>query len=406
MSELRPITEEEVSAFHAQVARAFEGSAPTPEEIELRRRAMELDRTLGLFEEGRLVATGAIISFQLTVPGGSQLPAAGVAAITVAPTHRRRGLLTQMMRRQLEDIHEGPEALAILYASEGLIYGRFGYGVASYGAELTVDNRRSAFVRPVDLSGVRYVDPDEALEVLPAVSERVALGQPGMVGRSKQWWRLRLLDHPGSRRGMGEAYRLLHEGRQGPDGFAVYRKQMGLEYGMPVGSLHVGLLLAENPAAYASLWRHCLDMDLIKQLVADTRPTDEPLRHLLADVRALRASVTDQLWLRLVDVRSALAARTYQVEGRVSFLVEDNFCPWNNGAYDLVGGPAGASCEPARGEAELALSVGSLAACYLGGNSFTGLLRAGRVEERRPGAAARADAMFGSPVAPWCAYHF
>jgi predicted acetyltransferase len=406
MTELRPIVEEDVGAFRAQVARAFEGSAPTPDESELRRGPMELDRTLGVFDQGRLVATGAVISMPLTVPGGRRLPAAGVADIAVLPTHRRRGLLTRMMRRQLEDIRERPEPLAILYASEGPIYGRFGYGIASYGAELTVENRRSAFLHPVDLGGVRYVDSDEALEVFPSVSDRVALGQPGMVGRSKQWWRLRLLDHPGSRRGMSEAYRLLHEGRQGPDGFAIYRKQMSLEYGMPVGSLHVGLLLAENPAAYSSLWRHCLDVDLIKQLVADTRPTDEPLRHLLADVRALRASVTDQLWLRLVDVRSALAARSYQVEGRVSFLVQDDFCPWNTGAYEVAGGPAGAGCERAAGEVDLGLDVSSLAACYLGGNSFTGLLRAGRVEERRPGAAARADAMFGSPLAPWCAFHF
>jgi predicted acetyltransferase len=406
MTELRPITEGEVGAFQTQVGRAFDGSAPTQEEIQRRRGAMELERTLGIFAEGRLVATGALISMRLTLPGGRQLPTAGVAAITVSPTRRRRGLLTQMMRRQLDDIRERSEPLAILYASEGLIYGRFGYGVATYGPHLKVENRRSAFLRPAALDGLRYVDPDQALEVFPAVTGRMALGQPGMVERSKQWWRFRLMDQPESRRGMREQYRLLHEGPQGADGFALFRKEMSAEYGLPVGSIHLGLLLAENPTAYAALWRHCLDMDLIQQVVAESRPTDEPLRHLLADLRAMREGIADQLWLRLVDVRAALAARTYQVEGRVSFLVADDFCPWNAGKYDLVGGPAGAACERDGGEADLALSVSSLAACYLGGNSFTGLLRAGRLEERRPGAAALADAMFGSPLAPWCAFQF
>ena len=153
--------------------------------------------------------------------------------------------------------------------------------------------------------------------------------------------------------------------------------------------------------AHAALWRYCFGIDLMHTTHATKRPLDDPLPWMLADPRRLRQSVRDDLWLRLVDVREALARRTYSSEGRLVVEIRDAFCPWNEGRYSLHGGPDGAECKPTSSEPDLVLSAGDLAAGYLGAISFTNLSIAGRAEERRKGALEVADAMFRSSQAPW-----
>jgi predicted acetyltransferase len=174
----------------------------------------------------------------------------------------------------------------------------------------------------------------------------------------------------------------------------------------PNGTLRLGMLIATTAEAYAALWRHVLDVDLMARVSAEMRPVDEPLRFLLADSRQPKTRIEDGLWLRLVDVAAALAGRRYAAEGRLGLRVRDEFCSWNDGPYELVGGPAGAECKPSSGTPDLALDAADLAALYLGGNRFRALSEAGRVQELRAGAIALADAMFATERAPWCPSHF
>jgi predicted acetyltransferase len=401
----RPVTESELPEFVRQLGEIFEGDAPPPDVLHSLLSALEIDRAIGVFDGGRLVATAAAHTLPLSLPGTGWVSGGAVTAVTVQPTHRRRGLLTSLMRHQLDDVRARGEAVAFLWASEAPIYGRFGYGLGSYSCSLEVARPWSAFREAVDLAGLRYVERTEALEAFPAVATAAASGRPGFVQRSAGLWEQDLADHPSRRAGLSHQYLVLHAGAEGPDGYAIYRKRMPAEEGDSGEEprLHVSELVAANPAAYAALWRHCLDIDLMASVKAGNQAIDEPLRHLLADARAMRTTVADGLWVRLVDMRAALAARTYAVPGTVVLEVEDEFCPWNTGRVRLEAGVEGASCEREdSAEPDLALPAAELATCYLGGNRLTALAAAGRVAERRSGALARADALFGWPVAPWC----
>jgi predicted acetyltransferase len=392
---LRPVTPEELPGYLAQAGLAFD-SEPVPRELlEARVAVIERERTLGVFEDGAMVGTAGIESARLAVPGGG-LPAAAIGRITVAPTHRRRGILTDVMRRQLLDVRERGEPVAALFASEGGIYGRFGFGVATYESHLRIARRRNAFRGAADLAGLRLVSLAEVLETVLAVVDRTVEAQPGAIRRPDALFQYWAAQAPGG----GEAQVVVRAER---DGFVVYGRD--IQFSIPSldgGSLRVIWLLADNPQAYAALWRYCLDVDLMEEVVAPVRSVDEPLRHLLADPRALETRVWDGLWLRLVDVERALAGRAYAAGGRVRIGVDDAFCPWNAGTYEV--GDDG--CARVAAEPDLVLSAEALAACYLGGNRFTTMVRAGRIEERRAGAAALADALFAAPRAPWCPFHF
>jgi predicted acetyltransferase len=394
---LRPVTAEELPGYLAQAGLAF-NSEPVPRELlEARSAAVERERTLAVFEDGAMVGTAGIESMLLGVPGG-RLPAAGIGRITVAPTHRRRGILTDIMRRQLLDVRERGEAVAALFASEGAIYGRFGFGVATYESHLRIARHRNAFRVATDLAGLRMVTLAEVMETVLALVDRTVETQPGAVRRSDAIFRyyVRAAQAPGG----GEAQVVVRAER---DGFVVYERDVHLSIpSLDGGSLRVIWLVADNPEAYAALWRYCLDHDLVDEVVAPARSVDEPLRHLLADPRALETRVWDGLWLRLVDVERALAARAYAAGGSVRLAVEDAFCPWNAGTYEVGGeGIRRVAAEP-----DLVLGAEALAACYLGGSRFATLARAGRVEERRPGAAALADGLFAAPRAPWSPFRF
>lgn len=405
----RPVTDAELPEFVRQVGEIFEGDAPPPDVLHTYLAAMEVDRAIGIFDRGRPVGTAAAHTLPLSLPGTGWVSGCAVTAVTVQPTHRRRGLLTALMRHQLDDARDRGETVAFLWASEAPIYGRFGYGLGCYSCSLEVGRPWSAFREPVDLSGLRYVDRNEALEAFPGVAAAAASGRPGFVQRSAGLWQQDLADHPSRRAGLSHQYLVLREGAAGPDGYAIYRKRMPAEEGDSGEEprLHVSELVAAGPDAYAALWRHCLDVDLMASVRAGNRAADEPLRHLLVDARAMRTTVADGLWVRLVDVPGALAARSYAVPGVVVLEVEDEFCPANSGRVRLEAAAGGASCERAdSAEPDLTLSAAALGACYLGGNRLTALAAAGLVAERRSGALARADALFGWPVAPWCPLEF
>ncbi|MDQ6899529.1 MAG: GNAT family N-acetyltransferase [Candidatus Dormibacteraeota bacterium] len=402
MRELRVLREAELAAYVIQCGQTFGGSTPKPEEVEAKVNGLEQERCWGYFDAGELFATAGAYSLQLSLPGGFALPTAGISAVTVLPTHRRQGALTDMMRQLLRQAAAREEPIAALYASEGAIYGRFGFGIASYRADLELARGRSAMKVQPELGGIQYHQPTAALEVLLDIERRFVLGQPGAIASPRSFWEHLLADHESDRRGYSNLYLALQAPGTEFAGFALYRKDMRWTVHSPDGRLHVVALLGLAADTRAALWRHLLDIDLMSQLCAPSQPLDSPLRHLLQDPHALIQNVSPQLWLSLLDVPRALAGRRYQIPGRLRLEVKAGFWHEGAGVFALEGGPDGAACSRTGETADLVLPGQSLAAAYLAGTSFTNLHRAGLVEESRPGVLALADAMFGWPIQPWC----
>ncbi len=312
-----------------------------------------------------------------------------------------------MMRRQLDDMHQRGEPLAALYASEAPIYGRFGYGLATYMAEIEIPRSHAAFLEPRSIAGrVVMVDVPAAVDAFTQVWSQAQPTQPGMLTLDARWWRNQLADLESTRQGFSPQYRVVYELEGKPAGFALYRIKMDWDATGPIGVLRVEHLIAASADAYAALWRYVLEVDLIARVTAEGRSVDEPLRFLLADSRQPKTRVDDGIWLRLVDVAKALAGRRYATEGRLVLRVRDAFAPWNDGHYELNGGPTNAACEQCTDDPDLELSAADLAGVYLGGNRFHTLHEAGRIQELHRGALSRADAMFATDRAPWCPSHF
>ena len=393
--EIRGIDESEYEGWFIDHDVAF-GRRATAEDAARARPAVEVDRALAAFDGEAIVGTTHALSVELTVPGGA-CPTALVDMVGVVPTHRRRGVLTRMMERQLSDIHERGEPLAALTASESVIYGRFGYGIVSMHEEWSIDKEHSALATRIEPRGrIRFVDGEDAKAPVLEVYLGVTSQRPGMV-RYRPGSYETFLAGGGHGQAGGAVFRVVYEEEGRPLGYAKYRAGDDM--------LEVQELMGLTPAAWAALWGYCLGMDLTTGTAAARRPVDDPLLWMLADPARLRHSVMDRMWLRIVDVGPALERRRYAVEGRLVMEVRDEFCPWNNGVYELEGGAGHASCQRTGSAPELALSVGDLAAAYLGAVGFTTLARAGRVAERTPGALSLADAMFRAGLAPWAPYN-
>jgi predicted acetyltransferase len=404
---IRPIGEDELEGWARAITTAF-GSAYRPAEVERDRHVIELDRTLAAYDGERIVGTADALSMRFTVPGGT-VPVAGVSAVSVSATHRRRGVLASLMRRQLDDVAaRGEEAVAALWASEAAIYGRFGYGPAAHGGQVELE-RTSARLRP-DVPGadltVRQVDEADAARVAGTIWDRIVGERPGRFARDERWWRNILADPEHRRHGFTPWTCVVADGADGPSGFAFYRTRPRWEWGHAQGTVKVDEVVAASPGAYGALWRHLLGLDLMRTVAVDTLPIDDPLPHLLTDARQAAMQVTDNLWMRLVDVGRALAHRRYAAPVDLVLDVGDEFCPGNSGRWRLSGDQTGATCERTSDSADLALGVEALGAAYLGDPVLTALAAAGRVDERRPGALMAAAAGFGWPVAPHCPLEF
>jgi predicted acetyltransferase len=360
---------------------------------------LEPDRTLAAWEGGTVVATAGASTFRLSVPGG-HLGAAGVRGVGVLPTHRRRGLLTELMRQQLDNVRSREEPLACLWASESKIYRRFGYGLAVLGLSWEAARASTEFVPaiPVDLP-VRLAGDDEIRTAMTSVHERLWRTRPAMVDRSPAWVDYRL-------RRRGDLRHAVVEGPSGIEAYASYRVTPGWGLGGPEHELAVAEALAVTPEAEGTVWRFVLDTDLVRTVRAGQRPADEPLMWMLADTQALQRRVTDALWVRLVDVQAALSGRRYSADVRVVLEISDAFCPWNEGRWLLEGGPDGARCTRTSARPELSLDTADLAATFVGGVGLGPLVRAGRVAERVTGAAARTHAALAWDPQPWAVTFF
>ncbi len=402
--ELRPITNDEYVAFHTAAASAF-GDSPTTEEIEETRSIFEFDRSLAAFDSGRIVGNGILISFELTLPGAMTAPAGGVSWIGVLPTHRRRGILSSIMRQQFRDMRERGEILGILWASESIIYGRFGYGVATHEYKLEIDPRHGAFARTPEITGrLEFIDKEAARTLLPELWNRYRQLQPGELTRNDKYWTLVFRDREAHRDGASAYFYVAHRAESGEiDGCVTYRVKSNWDGGFPQNALRLRSLVSTSPEARAALWQFLLHVDLVATITG-YGSVDEPLRWMLADSRRLRMTgPSDGLWVRLVDIPAALTSRRYQSSDRLVINVTDPFCPENDGNYRLEGAPEGATCKRSKaGKVDIALQITDLGAVYLGGVRFSTLARAGRIEECTRGALRRADVMFASDPAPLC----
>ncbi|MCC0098175.1 GNAT family N-acetyltransferase [Streptomyces flavotricini] len=407
--EMRVLQADEWDVWYDHLELAFGGVPESPQERELYKSLTELGRSLGVWDGGTCVGSAGAFSFRLSVPGGVLVPAAGVTMVGVAPTHRRRGVLTSMMRRQLDDVRAGGEPIAVLTASESAIYGRFGYGIATYALSLTVDTTRVRLTVPpgTDEVRLRLVDPEKALPECEQVYAELVSRRPGMPARQPGWERLSLLDPESMREGASPLTCVVAERADGEiAGYARYRVKPVYDHGWE-GRVEVADLDALDPAATAALWRYLFEIDLTATVRAGRRPADDPLLHLVSDVRRARPVVRDSLHLRLVDLPAALEARAYAAPLDVVMEVEDAFCPWNEGRWRLVRDAEGAvSCARTADPADLELSVRELGSAYLGGITLTSLAAAGRVRELRPGALAEASRAFTADVAPWLPHGF
>ncbi len=347
-------------------------------------------------------------SFRMSVPGAI-MPAAGVTAVSVLPSYRRRGVLRSLMTRQLGDIHDRGEAIAALWASESGIYGRFGYGAASKVSSLRIrrgEGQLAHGARPDWPVRLRIVEPRHARPELAKVYDAMLPGRPGAFARDDRWWDAALYDPEYRRGGHGPLRCLLAEDSSGPRGYALYSAAPQWDDdGIPAAVISIRELMADGAAAAAGLWRDLLSRDLTGEVLAWNRPFDDPLPHLLADPRRVRARTRDGLWVRLVDVPAALAERGYAAQAVAVIEVSDEICPWNAARWRLrTHGPGDgpASCERTHDPADLALPVAALGAAYLGGTRLGELAGAGIVSELRPGALARVSAAMSWDPAPWC----
>jgi predicted acetyltransferase len=403
--ELRPIRDEEWAAFAIADGTAF-GFTLTPDALEAvasDRRTIDLERTLASFDGEEIVSTTAIFTFDVSVPGG-RLPTAGVTWVSVKPTHRRQGHLRNMMSRQLRDVRERGEPLAALWASESIIYGRFGYGIAAEGVDIKIDRARTELRHVPEAKGrTRLITREQALAVWPAVYDKAMAQRPGFYSRDTEWWehhslRQREWDRGG---GWSDRFYVQYEEDGEPLGYARYRSRGGRDEPWPHGTLGVQEMIATTDAAYGALWSYLFGVDLMAEITAQRRAIEEPLYWMLADPRRLVRRPYDSLWVRVVDVASALEGRRYAAEGRVVFEVRDDFCDWVAGRYELEAGPDGARCKRTDASADVTLSAAELGAAYLGGMRLSTMQAAGRVEGDR-NSVARADAMLRWDPVPWC----
>ncbi|MFF2101127.1 GNAT family N-acetyltransferase [Streptomyces sp. NPDC058202] len=407
-TDVRVLRQADWDKWYENLIRAFGGVAESSEERELWNALTEYDRSLGVWDGEECVGTAGAFSFRVTVPGGASVPAAGVTMVSVAATHRRRGVLTAMMRRQLDDLRAGNEPLAVLTASEPAIYGRFGYGIGTLQINAEIDTGRVRLSVPPGTDDVRlrYAAPGDVLDVCEAVYARRVPERPGMLARQPGWERLQVLDPEGERDGASPLQCVVAERDGSAVGYTRFRVKPGWGPAGHDGVVQLEDLEGTDPPARAALWRFLSDVDLTTTLRTRGRPVDEDWQHLVSDIRRCQVRLKDALHVRLVDVGAALEARTYQAPVDVVLEVEDAFCPWNEGRWRLTGDAKGASCVRTGDSPDLALSVRELGATYLGGVPLASLAAAGRVRELRQGALAETSMAFTSVVAPWLPHGF
>ena len=369
------------------------GFGYTPEQIEKAHAIHDVSRFELALDRKEIVAVVGAFSLQVTVPGPRRIPMGGLTWVSTSATHRRQGLLTQLMARSLADIDRRGEPVAMLGASEGGIYERYGFGVATQLRATSIDRRLAqlrAEFRPKPGS-VRMVDGDKAQSHVSEVWSRFHCNRVGEVDRSEALHRYLFDARATERDGFSPSFYLAHR-----DGFAVYRILMQWNNGKPAHNLDLIEFVATTPDAHAALWHTLLGVDLVGPITSRLVPVDDPLPYLLTNPRALETTTLhDGVWANVRDVKACFGARTYGTTDRI--VIEADGTRW---AID--GGPEAATCSRVRTRPDLSLDHASLGAILLGGVRASTLVAGRRAEARNDEALRRADAFFLISPAPHC----
>ena len=376
--------------------------------VERVERVADRKRFFTALDAEQMVATSGVFTMRMSVPGG-EMPAGGVTWVTVLPSHRRRGLMSGMMRLMIDDCHRRDEPLAMLWAAEGAIYQRFGFGLATVCVNLDAEPKAVGFAREWPREGsCRLLPAGEGLDLVTPVYEVARAQRSGFLSRTPNWW-AGILPTPEKDGKGGEVRRLaVYETERGPEAYAIYKTKAEWNPRGPACLLTVEEAIGCTPRGTREIWRFLLDVDLVRTLKMWRLPYDHPLIALAAEPRRLGMTVSDGLWLRIVDVTAALEGRTYGSSGsdRLTFDLRDDYCPWNAGRWVLEVSEGRGRVARTEEAADLALDANDLASMFLGGFTATALAAAGRVVELRPGALAVADGLFPTATKPWCPQEF
>jgi predicted acetyltransferase len=378
--------------------------------IERVRKVSDPARFVAAMDDGRIVGTSGVFGVRLSVPGG-ELPTGGVTWVTVLPSHRRRGIMRGMMRQMIDDCHARQEPLAMLWASEASIYQRFGYGLATWSVNLEAETLPVRFAsEPAKVGSFRMLPAGEGMDLVAPVYDAARSRRAGFLARTPDWWVGQLPRTDKDARG-GEARRLvIYETESGVEGYAVYKTKADWNIRGPNATLTVDEAIGSTLRGTQEIWRFLFGVDLIRTLKTWRLPMDHPLLGSVAEPRRLGITIGDGLWLRIVDVKTALEGRAYGLDGHgngsLTLDLADDYCPWNAGRWRLVVSDGHAVAERTDEEAGLAIDANALASLFLGGFTATGLAAAGRVGELRSGSLATADALFPTALQPWCPQEF
>ena len=403
--EFRSITSDEVEPFLRSLYTAFGDAHADPDELIADRALTEPDRTFAAFDDGEIVGCAAALTHRMVVPGGAFVPTAGVTMVGVLPTHRRRGILRELMVRLLAQAEDRNEPLASLFASQAAIYGRFGFGHAAWHLTFDVALDRIEWVPDLEPVGrVRLVSRDEALPSMRAVYERTLPQRPGGIELPGATFDHTLRE---SVKNDEKVFYALHDDGDGTvDAFAMYRVKHEWPRGLPSSELKVRHFVAASPSAGWSLWRYLFDVDLTSRAKAASRPIDDALLLQVLEPRALRPELDDGLFLRPIDLGVALEARRYAADGSVSLAVTDPFPSAGERVLRLTVAEGSAEVTPHEGEPDLICSIQAIGSTYLGGATWSALAKAGLVRVRSSAALDTIDAMFRVDVAPWPIVYF
>ncbi|MDN5853384.1 MAG: GNAT family N-acetyltransferase, partial [Actinomycetia bacterium] len=342
------------------------------------------------------------------VPGRARMVScAGLTWVGVHPDHRRRGILTAMMRHHVEQTHREGVALSALHASEPAIYGRHGYGVASHTYEITLGSGTKLRAPGLDAAAeslrTRFAtssDPGIAKRVREC-ELRAADASPGMIVGEESYYSF-IVDSSRwvEQRRDKEPLRFLFAVRDGEDvGLAAFRRHHKWEGGRPQGRIDV-LDLSGDPAARLALLRRLLDFDLVSTVVVPQVGTDDPIWSWVGPRAAEKIETHESLWVRIIDLPAALALRAYAADCDVVVDVDDPAAPWQAGVWRICVRDGVASAERTDDAADIALPIAVLGSAYLGGTNLVAMHRAGLLDERRPGAIAQLWRALRTDLAP------
>ncbi len=407
---LRTASDADWDQIFAIDARAFVMRNPLPddERADLRGKVEDSDVRLVFDEEfgGRpgvdgapLVGVSMFYRMSLTVPGGHVAQAAGLSWVSVAATHRRRGILRRMITSLFDQWEAEGQPFAILTASEATIYQRFGFGPACFSTSISVDLGRARMrADDPEAPSVRYATSEEVRALVPDLHARWTATRPGAVHRSPAWWKPILADRHSQRPpGTSQLHYILHA-----DGYACYR----VNTNDPVRG-EITEFCAITDEAHRELWRVLTGLDLMHSVVASV-PTDDPLPAALTDLRSVRVTgMSDKMWLRILDIPKTLGMRHYQHDLDVVIEVTDKF-RGHGGVFDLSVRNGGGIVAPGASSATptVRLDISDLASLYLGGVRARTYAATGRLWTDSPETLAAFDAAFATPVAPFSGTFF